>query len=128
MKDCIFCKIIAGEIPSFKVWENNDYVAFLDRYPQSVGMTVLIPKKHYPGYFVDVPDKVLSELMTNGKEVAKILDSRLEEVIRTMLVFEGMDVDHIHLKLLPLYKGKPLVVTPTEPTIEELEKIHKKLI
>jgi len=55
MDDCIFCKIVKGEIPAFKVYEDNDFLAFLDINPISVGHTLLIPKKHYRWVY-DVPN------------------------------------------------------------------------
>ncbi|MFA5403361.1 MAG: HIT domain-containing protein, partial [Ignavibacteria bacterium] len=49
-EDCIFCKIIAGEIPSYKVYEDEDFIGILDIFPNTKGMTLLIPKEHYDSY------------------------------------------------------------------------------
>ena len=55
MENCIFCKIVRGEIPSQKVYEDSDFLAFLDIHPKGTGHTLLIPKQHYP-WFTDVPE------------------------------------------------------------------------
>lgn len=103
MKDCVFCKIVVGEVPSYKVWENQDFLAFLSIYPNTKGVTVVIPKKHYESYVFNLENKVLSELMIATKKVAKLLDATIEGVGRTALVFEGYGVDHVHAKLFPMH-------------------------
>lgn len=103
MENCIFCKIVKGESPSHKIWENDQYLAFLSIFPNSEGTTVVIPKAHYPSYAFDLPDEVLSELILATKKVAKLLDIKLEDVGRTAMVFEGFGVDHIHSKLFPMH-------------------------
>jgi len=107
-KDCIFCKIVLGEIPCHKIWEDDKHLAFLTIFPNTEGFSVVIPKKHYPSYAFDVDDKVLSELILASKKVAKLIDSKLKTVMRTGLIFEGFGVDHLHAKLFPMHgqKGK----------------------
>lgn len=101
--DCIFCKIVAGESPSHKVWEDKKYLAFLSIFPNTEGATVVIPKEHLPSYAFDLSDELLSELIIATKKVAKLLDSKLENVARTAMVFEGYGVDHVHAKLFPMH-------------------------
>lgn len=103
MDDCIFCKIVAGDAPSHKIWENDEFLAFLSIFPNTEGVSVVIPKKHYPSYIADIPDDVTSDLLNAGKVVAKKLDSVLEDVGRTGFIFEGFGVDHLHLKLFPMH-------------------------
>jgi histidine triad (HIT) family protein len=103
MKDCIFCKIVSGEAPSHKVWEDEKHLAFLSIFPNTEGATVVTTKAHHPSYAFDLPDEVLSELVLATKKVAKLLDSKLEDVGRTAMVFEGYGVDHIHSKLFPMH-------------------------
>lgn len=64
---------------------------------------MVIPKAHYPSYVFDLSNEVLSELMIATKKVAKLLDSALDDVGRTALVFEGFGVDHVHSKLFPMH-------------------------
>ncbi len=100
---CIFCQITNGQAPSHKVWEDEKHFAFLSIFPNTEGTTVVIPKTHYPSYAFDLPDAVLSDLILATKKVAKLLDSKLEDVGRTAMVFEGYGVDHIHAKLFPMH-------------------------
>jgi histidine triad (HIT) family protein len=101
-KDCLFCKIVKGEIPSAKVWEDKKHIAILDVFPNTTGMTLVMAKDHYDSYAFEMSDKVYSELMLASKKVAKLLDKRLK-VNRTAMVMEGMGVNHVHIKLYPLY-------------------------
>ena len=102
MSDCIFCKIIRGEIPSAKIWENDEFLSILDICPNTKGMVLTMPKKHYDSYAFEMPDDVFQRFMLAGKETAKLLDKRLK-VQRTALVMEGMGINHAHLKLYPLH-------------------------
>ncbi|MEA3414115.1 MAG: HIT family protein [Nanoarchaeota archaeon] len=101
--DCVFCKIVEGKIPCHKVWENENYLAFLSIFPNTLGTTVVIPKKHYSSYAFNLPDKILKDLIIATKKVAKLIDSNLNDVGRTALVFEGFGVDHVHSKLFPMH-------------------------
>lgn len=103
MNDCIFCKIIAGVMPSHKVWESDTHLAFLTIFPNTEGATVVIPKKHYESYIFNLDDEVIVDLMKATKTVAKILDAKLDDVGRTGMIFEGFGVDHIHAKLYPMH-------------------------
>lgn len=101
--DCIFCKIAHGDTPSHKIWEDEKHLAFLSIFPNTEGTTVVIPKEHHPSYAFDLTDSVLSELVLATKKVAKLLDSKLEDVGRTAMVFEGYGIDHVHAKLFPMH-------------------------
>lgn len=103
MIDCIFCKIIRKESPSHMIWEDDKHVAFLSIFPNTEGTTVVVPKAHYASYAFDLSDEVLSDLILATKKVAKLLDSKLEDVGRTAMVFEGFGVDHAHAKLFPMH-------------------------
>lgn len=124
MPDCIFCKIVKGESPSHKVWEDAKHIAFLSIFPNTEGVTVVIPKTHYGSYAFDLPDDVLSDLMLATKKVAKLLDSKLEDVGRTAMVFEGFGVDHIHAKLFPMHGTKNLA--EWKPIESKVDKYFNK--
>ncbi len=100
--DCIFCKIANSEIPCHKVYEDERYLAFLDINPNTDGMTIVIPKKHYGSYLVEMPDKDYSGFLLICKRIIRQLDKNLG-INRTALVFEGMGVNHVHAKLYPMY-------------------------
>ena len=107
-ESCIFCKIIKNEMPCHLVDENEDFMAFLTIFPNTLGATVVIPKKHYPSYAFDLEDDVLTGLMLYTKQIAKKLDHFFEDVGRTAMVFEGFGVDHIHAKLFPMHGTKQI--------------------
>jgi len=100
--DCIFCKIVKGEIPSYKVYEDDEFLGFLDIFPNTDGMTLLIPKNHYDSYTFEMPDEVYTRFFLTAKKLGKLLDKKLN-VERTAMVTEGMGVNHSHIKLYPLY-------------------------
>ncbi len=106
MEECIFCKIVRGEVPHFKIWEDEKYLAFLSIFPNTLGFSVVIPKKHYESYAFNNSDDVISGLVIAAKKVGKLLDLKLENVGRTGLVFEGFGVDHLHAKLFPMHGTK----------------------
>lgn len=105
-EDCIFCKIVKGEIPCHKVWEDEKHLAFLSIFPNTLGFSVVITKEHYSSYAFDLPDEVLTNLTITAKKVGKILDTKFEDVTRTALVYEGFGVDHVHAKLIPMHGTK----------------------
>jgi diadenosine tetraphosphate (Ap4A) HIT family hydrolase len=106
MPDCIFCKIVAGEAPSFKVWEDDKHIAFLTIFPNTEGFTVVATKEHYDSYAFDLPDQVLTNLVLAAKKVGKLLDDKLDDVGRTGMIFEGFGVNHMHAKLFPMHGTK----------------------
>jgi len=106
MEDCIFCKIIKGELPSHKIWEDENHLAILSIFPNTKGFSVVMPKKHYPSYAFDVPEEVLKDLIITSKKVGKLLDNKLEDVGRTGLIIEGFGVNHLHTKLFPMHGTK----------------------
>lgn len=103
MNDCIFCSIVEGTSPAHVVWESEKHLAFLSIFPNTEGVTVVIPKKHYPSYVFDLDDQNYNDLLCATKTVAKGIDAALADVGRTALVFEGFGVDHVHAKLFPMH-------------------------
>ncbi len=99
---CLFCKIVSGEIPSHKIWEDKNHIAILDIFPNTLGQTLVIPKKHYDSYIFDMTDKSFTDVMLAAKSVGKLLDSKLG-VQRTAVIIEGVEVNHVHVKLYPLH-------------------------
>ena len=105
-EDCIFCKIVRGQAPCHKIWENKTHLAFLSIFPNTEGFSVVIPKEHYGSYIADQEDKIASDLMVSVKKVMKLLDKKLGDVGRTGVIFEGFGVDHLHAKLFPMHGTK----------------------
>lgn len=102
-KNCIFCQIVAQEMPAHVIWESETHLAFLSIFPNTDGFTVVIPKKHYGSYAFTQDDQVLSDLTIATKKVANILDNYFEDTSRTGMFFEGFGVDHLHSKLSPMH-------------------------
>ena len=75
--DCIFCKIIKGDIPSYTIYENEYVKCFLDVNPNSIGHTLIIPKKHFKDIY-DIDTLYLNEINKASKEVIKILDEKFK--------------------------------------------------
>ena len=106
--DCIFCKIVAGEIPSHKVYEDDNSLAFLDISPSSRGHTLVIPKQHAAS-MDDISPESLAATMVSAQAVARILRSKLRP--DGMNVFQnngraaGQEVFHYHLHLLPRWES-----------------------
>lgn len=90
-------------MPAHQIWSDEKYLAFLSIYPNTEGVSVVIPKEHYSSYAFDLPDEVLSGLTLATKQVGKLLDEAWPDVGRTAMVFEGFGVDHIHAKLFPMH-------------------------
>ena len=103
MSDCIFCKIANNEAPCFKIWENDEFLAFLDIMPNVKWQTLIIPKQHYDSDLFQIDDeKFYGRLMSATKEVIDMLKKSLK-VQRVWMIMEWMWVNHLHLKLYPMY-------------------------
>ncbi len=97
---CLFCRIVQGFIPSYKIYENKSYIAILDIYPNMKGQTLVISKRHVESYAFDLKDRELDDFIKTAKRVAKILEKKLR-VGRVHLVLEGTGINHLHAKLYP---------------------------
>ncbi len=123
MMDCIFCKIAKGEAPAHKIWEDDKYLSFLSIFPNTEGFSVVITKEHYPSYPFDLPEDVLIGLVKAAKQTAKLLDTKLDDVGRTGMFFEGFGVDHVHAKLFPMHGTK---MTEWKPLKSNVDKYFEK--
>jgi diadenosine tetraphosphate (Ap4A) HIT family hydrolase len=118
-ENCIFCKIANKEIPAHIIWENSQFMAFLDIFPVVPGATVLISKEHRDSYIRNIDKEFTCALMEAAKEVMNLLDAKLEKNIRTKLIFEGLEISHLHAKLWPMYRGIA-ERTPKEPVSQKM--------
>ena len=100
MSDSIFTKIIKGEIPCYKVAEDDRFIAFLDVFPIKKGHTLVVPKAQID-YIFDLDDPLLSDLMLFAKKVAKKMENAIScERIGVAVI--GLEVPHAHIHLVPL--------------------------
>jgi diadenosine tetraphosphate (Ap4A) HIT family hydrolase len=102
MNRTLFDEIVDGTVKSWKIWEDADYLAFLTPFPNTSGVTVVIPKQNPGDYLFDLDDPVITGLVLAAKKVAKLLEAGLN-VKRVAMVFEGTGVAHVHTKLYPLH-------------------------
>ena len=120
-KPCVFCRILKGEIPCDKVWENKKFLAFLDINPVNPGHFMIIPK-HHTDYFYELPDDEYREIF----ELAKRLECPLRAATgakRIGLVVEGFAVPHAHLHLVPLHKSNDIDPCRAKPGLSHEMKI-----
>jgi len=99
-EDCIFCKIIRGEVPSFKVWEDENFLAFLSIEPINPGHTLVIPKKHID-YVFDLKEPLYSQMFKVAKKISKNL-KKVMKAKRIGIAVEGFSVPHVHIHLVPI--------------------------
>ncbi len=111
MKDCIFCKIVAGEIPAYKVYENDRVYAFLDTHPVQKGHTLVVPKAHATNIF-----EISPEDWAGVTEAVRIIAGAIEKGVEADGVnlmmnnreHAGQSVFHAHVHLIPRFKGDGL--------------------
>ena len=103
-KDCIFCKIIKGEIPSTKVFEDEHTYAFLDVHPKSKHHALVIPKAHYENIF-DIPADQAGHLMNSIKQITSLYKEKYGisnvNIINNSGKIAGQEVFHIHFHIVP---------------------------
>ena len=118
--DCIFCKIINGEIPCYKVYEDDNVLGFLDVNPNTNGHTLLIPKKHVLD-FDEIDLDTLEKINTAAKKVKKILEDKLkcDGIIIQQNNGCVQEVKHYHMHLKPIYQN--------EQELIDVEKIYETI-
>jgi diadenosine tetraphosphate (Ap4A) HIT family hydrolase len=102
MSETIFDKIAAGTADAYIVWQDDDHMAFLSIFPNTPGLTVVIPKKNIGDDFAELSDDEFAALQLASQKVARILKKALN-VARVALVIEGTGVAYVHVKLYPLH-------------------------
>ena len=124
----IFSKIIAGEIPSYKIAEDEQFFAFLDVFPLVKGHVLVVPKIEVDKIF-DLPDAYLSAILLFAKPIAKAIEKTME-CRRCGISVIGLEVPHAHVHLLPINSANDLNFTQPKITVskEEMEKIQQKIM
>lgn len=128
-EDSIFTKIVKGEIPCHKVYEDENTLAFLDIHPIQPGHTLVIPKKQVE-FVWDLDDETYQAVMATAKKVALRLRQVFPDKSRVGLMVEGLDVDHAHLKVFPFNTGDEFRFKPdlaAEPDHAALATVAAKL-
>lgn len=131
--ECIFCKIIKGEIPSFTVYEDETFKVILDRFPSALGHVLIIPKAHYRDMF-ELPQDIASKIYPLAQKIA----SRVKEVMGAEGInilqnngeVAGQSVYHFHLHIVPRKSRDGITLNQSsnmDITIEELEAAWNQL-
>lgn len=132
MSECIFCRIIKGEIPCTKLYEDNNTFAFLDLNPVNKGHTLVVPKKHSET-ILDTDEKTLRDLMVAVKKISKAIMNGLNVKGFNIGInqFEegGQVVPHLHIHIMPRLKNDGIKLWPQRKyeSKEEMEEIAKKI-
>ncbi len=124
----IFSKIIAGQIPSYKIAEDDKFFAFLDIFPFQLGHTLVVPKIEVDKFF-DVPDNFLAEMLVFAKPIAHAIEKAFP-CNRISLVTIGLEVPHAHLHLIPINKTEDMLPTNEKLKLlpEELKSVQDKIL
>jgi histidine triad (HIT) family protein len=124
MDNCIFCKIVKGEIPTYKVYEDENFFAFLDINPHTKGHTLVIPKQHYKWVY-DVPN--FGTYWETAHAVTKNILEKLHPHFVSYLTY-GLDVPHAHIHIIPRYTASDdEMLKRVQISKEELEQIAAQL-
>ena len=128
--DCVFCAIAAGEIPCFKVYEDELVLAYLDINPFSEGHTLVIPKAHTTG-LLDTPEETLAALLARVKKVAAHLKSALGcdgfHILQNNGAAAGQTVGHIHFHIVPRRNGDPIEFANRPGDMEHLKALAARI-
>jgi histidine triad (HIT) family protein len=134
IQDCLFCKIISGEIPSNKIYEDKAVFAFLDIYPASEGHTLVAPKKHLSA-FTDMTSEDVASLFEAARKITTAVEKAFSAEGSNIGInngkVAGQEVPHVHIHIIPRKKGdggrgiKSIVWT--EPDTTNLEEIAEKI-
>lgn len=120
-ENCVFCKIISGEIPSHKIYEDGEVLAFLDASPVFRGHTLLVPKEHFENIF-DIPEEVLGRLAKRAKRIVVAMKEGLGTDGVNLLHASGsvaqQSVFHFHLHIVPRFENDGLDMFPEKKYTE----------
>ena len=126
----IFTRIINGEIPSYKVAENDKFYAFLDINPLQKGHTLVVPKLSEPeaDYIFDLDDEILSEMLVFSKQIAKGIKAATN-CKRVGVAVIGLEVPHVHMHLIPINKEGDMSFSNKKMTLpaEEMAEIANSI-
>lgn len=131
-ENCVFCKILNGEIPSTKLYEDEEFAIILDVGPATFGHALLLPKQHYANVF-EMPQELLAKAVCLAKEwgekLVKALDADGLNLVQNNGLAAGQTVFHYHLHLIPRYEndGVGELWTPGSLTDEQRQEILEKI-
>lgn len=124
----IFSKIISGEIPSYKIAENEKFFAFLDIFPLRQGHVLVVPKIEIDNLF-DLPEDFLTEILTFAQPIAKAIEKAFR-CNRCGISVLGLEVPHAHIHLIPINSSNDLNFSQSKPQASEqaLKETQRKIL
>lgn len=131
--NCIFCKIIAGEIPSHTLYEDEQFKVILDVGPATKGHALILPKEHYANLY-ELPEEVAMNVMKLAKKMVQLMTDKLGcdgfNLVQNNGEVAGQTVFHFHMHLIPRYKndGEILKYNVQSFSQDELAEIKKQII
>ncbi len=129
MDNCIFCKIINGDIPSATIFENDEFKVILDRFPASKGHVLVLPKEHYANIF-EIDPEVAGRLFTLVTRIAgvvkKATGAEAMNILQNNGALAGQTVDHFHVHIIPRYDGDTVAIKWPQLALtdEEIEEVR----
>jgi histidine triad (HIT) family protein len=130
--DCIFCKIIKGDIPCTKVYEDENILSFLDIAPANKGHCLVVPKEHYET-LIDAPEEIINYSLKVAKKIARAMSASLANEGFNVLInnnkVAGQLVPHVHMHIIPRFKrdGVRLNWTPKRYKDKEIVEFADKI-
>lgn len=129
--NCVFCKIISGEIPAHTIYEDEQFKVILDVAPATKGHALIIPKNHYANLY-ELPEDIAADAIKLAKKMMQVMTDKLNcdgfNIIQNNGEIAGQTVFHFHMHLVPRYKGdgeilKYVSLHPSQDEMEETKKI-----
>lgn len=130
---CIFCKIANKEIPSYIIYEDDKFLAFLDLSQITIGHTLVVPKKHFAN-LLELDEETAKEALNVTRKVALLLKEKLHifdfNIVNNCGEKAGQSVHHFHIHIIPIYKKGDLEFNTQSNKLSEAEfkKLHNKII
>lgn len=128
--NCVFCAIAAGEIPCFKVYEDEVVLAYMDINPFTKGHVLVIPKVHTEG-LLDTPDETLASVVSRVKKIAAHMKSALPcdgfNILQNNGEAAGQTVRHVHFHIVPRYGSEPILFESHKGDMEELKSLAARI-
>lgn len=129
--NCVFCKMVKGEVSCHKVFENKSILAFMDIHPINRGHVLVIPKRHVPDFY-EIEEKLYNEPMARVKQISKAV-YKVTKPKKIGLAVAGFDVPHTHVHIIPMHEYHDLTSKSllegkiATPTAEELKQIANQI-
>jgi len=134
MSNCIFCSIVEGRIPAYVIYQDEYYLAIMDRYPSAQGHVLILPKRHVADIYGLNAEEAAALIPLAQRIASKMRDTLGAEMQGLNLVQNsgkaaGQEIMHFHLHLIPRYKNDNVrfAAKPTDPSLEELERLAAQL-